>query len=47
MKEFYMQLKAGKDKAFALQLAQIKVMNTKGWEHPYYWAPFVLVGDCE
>jgi CHAT domain-containing protein/tetratricopeptide (TPR) repeat protein len=45
MREFYTQLKGGKDKASALQQAQIKTMETNGYEHPYYWAPFVLIGD--
>ena len=47
MHKFYEQLKDGKDKAMALQQAQIKIMETKGYEHPYYWAPFVLIGDWE
>jgi CHAT domain-containing protein/Tfp pilus assembly protein PilF len=50
MKKFYTELKNGKDKATALQLAQIALMEDKNhpeWKHPYYWAPFVLVGDWE
>ena len=47
MHEFYEQLKDGKDKATALQQAQIKIMKTKGYEHPYYWGAFVLIGNCE
>lgn len=48
MVEFHKQLKNGKrvDKAAALQQAQKKIMETKGYKHPYYWAPFVLIGDC-
>jgi len=45
MLEFYKLLKSGKDKAVALQKAQVKIM--KDYPHPYYWAPFVLVGDWE
>jgi tetratricopeptide (TPR) repeat protein len=45
MVEFYSQLAAGKTKAEALQAAQLKVMKEPGYHHPYFWAPFVLMGD--
>jgi tetratricopeptide (TPR) repeat protein len=38
-------LMPAKTKARALQEAQRYVMNRVGYDHPYYWAPFVLVGD--
>jgi CHAT domain-containing protein len=47
MIEFYKNLKNGEDKATALQQAQIKIMEKEGYSNPYYWAPFVLVGDWE
>ena len=47
MLEFYKLLKNGKDKATALQEAQRKIMENKEYSYPYYWAPFVLVGDWE
>jgi CHAT domain-containing protein/tetratricopeptide (TPR) repeat protein len=47
MLKFYTILKAGKDKATALQEAQKLIMATEGYSHPYYWAPFVLIGDWE
>jgi CHAT domain-containing protein len=47
MLAFYNQLKNGVDKAIALQKAQITIMEKKGYTHPYYWAPFVLVGDWQ
>lgn len=47
MVELYRQLKSGKDKATALQQAQIKIMSKEEYSHPYYWAPFILVGDWE
>jgi len=31
--------------AAALKAARVKVRNTPGWEAPFYWAPFVLVGS--
>jgi len=45
MLEFYRLLKNGKDKADALKEAQIKIMEKPEYSHPYYWAPFILVGD--
>jgi CHAT domain-containing protein len=47
MLEFYRLLKRGVDKATALQRAQLKIMETPGWSHTHYWAPFVLIGDWE
>ena len=47
MLEFYKQIKNGADKATALQKAQIKIMEKKEYTHPYYWAPFVLIGDWQ
>ena len=45
--EFYKRLKNGVDKATALQQAQIRIMEKEEYLHPYYWAPFVLIGDWE
>jgi hypothetical protein len=47
MFEFYKLLKNGKDKATALQQAQINILQKEEYLHPYYWAPFILVGDWE
>ena len=47
MFEFYRLLKSGIDKATALQEAQKKIMEREEWSHPYYWAPFILVGDWQ
>jgi CHAT domain-containing protein len=44
MRSFYRHLRRGADKRHALQLAQLEVMNRYG--HPYYWAPFVLMGKA-
>ena len=47
MVEFYRNLRNGEglSKAEALRLAQLKIMREKGYEHPFYWAPFIIVGD--
>jgi CHAT domain-containing protein len=31
-------------KAEALRQAQLGIMRKRGYEHPFYWSPFVLVG---
>ena len=46
MQQFYERLErsgADADRSAALMLAQQQLRSTKGYEHPYYWAPFVLV----
>ena len=45
MTELYTHLAAGKPKAKALQTAQLAVLDSS-WSHPYFWAPFFLVGDA-
>jgi CHAT domain-containing protein len=49
MQAFYQQLIAGASKAAALRQAQLQLRTDTGAEriytHPYYWAPFFLVGD--
>jgi CHAT domain-containing protein/Tfp pilus assembly protein PilF len=50
MKQFYGAL-AGigdrKDKAAALASAQRALLSSTQFNHPYYWAPFVLVGETD
>jgi CHAT domain-containing protein len=44
--EFYRRLtQPGVTKAEALRQAQLSILNTPQYKHPYYWAPFVLVGN--
>lgn len=46
MKEFYQQLNNPKlSKAEALRQAQLKIMVNPLYQHPYFWAAFVLVGN--
>ncbi len=44
MNDFYGALKNGASKAAALQKAQISMINSQ-YSHPYYWAPFILIGN--
>ncbi|NEZ61111.1 CHAT domain-containing protein [Leptolyngbyaceae cyanobacterium CCMR0081] len=32
-------------KAEILQRAQLKLLNNEDYQHPYFWAPFVLIGN--
>ncbi|WP_232435735.1 CHAT domain-containing protein [Rivularia sp. PCC 7116] len=46
MVEFYKQLaQSNISKAEALRQAQISLIKQKRFKHPFYWAPFVLVGN--
>jgi CHAT domain-containing protein len=46
MVRFYGHLKNGKrSKADALRQAQLEMIRQGQFAHPFYWAPFILVGD--
>lgn len=45
MTSFYKNLKSGFPKDEAFQQAKIALMSNPKFAHPYYWSPFVLVGD--
>lgn len=46
MREFYAQLKQPQiSKAKAIKLAQVEMLKNPLYQHPYYWAPYVLVGN--
>ena len=46
MVQFYRRyLQGSEDKAVALQQAMQQVRRQAGYEHPKYWAPFMLVGS--
>jgi CHAT domain-containing protein len=46
MKQFYGELleTSHQDLATALQQAKMKLMRTRDFASPYYWAPFVMIG---
>lgn len=44
--EFYRQLKvSGTSRAAALQAAQLKLLDDLRYDHPGYWAPFLLINN--
>ncbi len=46
MTEFYQELtKAKSEKAASLRQAQIALLTQTKYQHPYYWSPFVLLGN--
>jgi CHAT domain-containing protein len=46
MENFYQELATvGTTKANALQKAQISLLKNPQYNHPFYWAPFVLIGN--
>jgi CHAT domain-containing protein len=49
MSSFYQKLHDNYQfsKAVALQKAQIEILSKYEYEHPYFWAPFVLIGNWE
>ena len=44
MVDFHRNLLRGTDAAVALQKAQLALMSNERFSHPFYWAPFVVVG---
>jgi len=44
MKSFYHWYIAGDDKALALQRAMRELRERPGYEHPRFWAPFMVIG---
>jgi CHAT domain-containing protein/Flp pilus assembly protein TadD len=45
MKDFYGNLKKKMNKLEALRQAQLTMINNPEYSHPYYWAPFMLIGE--
>jgi CHAT domain-containing protein len=44
VENFFKHTKEGKSRLEALRLAR-KEIRDKGYDHPFYWAPFILVGE--
>jgi len=49
MTGFYQQWQQNgfSNKAKALQRAQLELLKTSEFKHPYYWASFVLIGNWQ
>jgi CHAT domain-containing protein/tetratricopeptide (TPR) repeat protein len=46
MQNFYAgMLRGNKSPAAALRAAQIQMLQTRQWQSPYFWAPFVMQGE--
>jgi CHAT domain-containing protein len=46
--DFYRELKEGKkDKLEALRSAQITLIKDRTYSHPFYWAPFIMIGNWQ
>ncbi len=45
MGRFYRELRKGKSKDTSLRTAALNLMGDGKHSHPFYWAPFLLVGD--
>jgi CHAT domain len=45
MKDFHQYMSCGGQLDLALAAAMDRVREVPGWEHPYHWAGFVLIGD--
>ncbi len=43
---FFKELRNGRSKAQALMLAR-KEVRKQGFDHPFFWAPFILVGEVD
>jgi CHAT domain-containing protein/tetratricopeptide (TPR) repeat protein len=45
MQEYYKNLLGGKSKAEALSISRSFLFADKRFSNPFYWAPFILIGD--
>jgi CHAT domain-containing protein len=47
MATFYREMDRSGEKADALRQAKLKVIEGGRYAHPYYWSPFILVGEAK
>ncbi|MBL8331846.1 MAG: CHAT domain-containing protein [Rubrivivax sp.] len=47
MSGFYRRLAAGAPRVQALREAQLELLALPNRRHPFYWAPFILIGDWQ
>ncbi|MCM3900151.1 MAG: CHAT domain-containing protein [Pyrinomonadaceae bacterium] len=45
MLEFHRGLRSGASKSEAMRRAAMKIMANRKYDHPFYWAGFIVVGD--
>jgi CHAT domain-containing protein len=45
MTKLYQELVAGRDLGSAMQAAQIEVQRNRRFAHPFFWAPFYVIGN--
>jgi len=46
MEQYYKNLLDGKSKSEALALARAYLfLNGTGYKNPFFWAPFILIGE--
>jgi len=45
MEGFYREILAGAPRDVALQRAQARLARSEKYAHPFFWAPFIIVGD--
>jgi CHAT domain-containing protein len=46
MESFFVHVKEGNNKLEALKLAREEIRKA-GYDHPFFWAPFILVGEVQ
>ena len=46
VESFFRHIKEGKNKLEALKLARDEIRKA-GYDHPFYWASFILVGETD
>ena len=45
MSDFYTNMKQGMSKNEAMRQAKLSYLKTGEYEHPYFWSPFILIGN--